>query len=79
MQKLKIIKKSSQFIKKNNIYYDSSLNYLDSLEPVAGFGIIQYWINGIKKIPYSFFLILKDFLLSFFKIDFVTINKLQKI
>jgi hypothetical protein len=78
MQKIKIIKKSSQFIKKNNIYYDSSLNYLDSLEPVAGFGIIQYWINGVKKTPYSFFLILKDFLLSFFKIDFVTINKLKK-
>jgi hypothetical protein len=78
MQKLQIIKKSSLFIKKNNIYYDSSLNYLDSLEPVAGFGIIQYWINGIKKTPYSFFLIVKDFLLSFFKINFVTINKLKK-
>jgi hypothetical protein len=78
MQKLTIIKKTSQFIKKNNIYYDSSLNYLDSLEPVAGFGIIQYWISGIKKAPYSFFLIVKDFLLSFFKIDFVTINKLKK-
>jgi hypothetical protein len=78
MQKLKIIKKSSLFLKKNNIYYDSSINYLDSLEPVPGFGIIQYWIYGIKKIPYSFFLIIKDFLLSFFRIDFVAINKLKK-
>ena len=78
MEKIKIIKKSSLFLRKNNIYYDSSLNYLDSLEPAPGFGIVQYWINGIKKTPHIFFLILKDFLLSFFKIEFVAINKLKK-
>ena len=51
MTKIKVIKKSSLFLRKNNIYYDSSLNYLDSLEPIPGFGIVQYWSNGVKKIP----------------------------
>lgn len=78
MEKIKILKKSFLFLRKNKIYYDSSLNYLDSLEPVPGFGIVQYWISGIKKKPYFFFLILKDFLLSFFKINFVAINKFKK-
>ena len=78
MTKIKVIKKSSLFLRKNNIYYDSSLNYLDSLEPIPGFGIVQYWSNGVKKIPYLFFLIIKDFLLSFFKIHFVAINKFNK-
>ena len=60
MTKIKVIKKSSLFLRKNNIYYDSSLNYLDSLEPIPGFGIVQYWSNGVKKIPYLFFLIIKS-------------------
>ena len=61
MEKIKILKKSFLFLRKNNIYYDSSLNYLDSLEPVPGFGMVQYWISGIKKKPYFFFFNFKIF------------------
>ena len=52
INQIKILKKATLYLnnKKNN-YYDSSMNYLDSVEQNPGYGLIQFWNKGIKKIP----------------------------
>ena len=75
----KIFKRATLFLRnKNNKRYDSSLNYLDSVEKNPGYGLIQFWNKGIVKIPIFFFLVLKDFLLSFYEFKFIQINKFKK-
>ncbi len=79
INQIKILKKATLYLnnKKNN-YYDSSMNYLDSVEQNPGYGLIQFWNKGIKKIPLFFFLVLKDFLLSFYEFKFLQINSPKK-
>jgi len=75
---IKILNKANRYLNKNkNYYYDSSLNYLDCLEPNPGYGLIEYWNKGIKKIPLFFFLILKNFLISFYEYKFIKIANLM--
>ena len=51
-KQIEILKKANQFLNnKNNKYFDSSINYLDSVEQNPGYGLIQLWNKGIKKIP----------------------------
>lgn len=77
--KIKIIKKATLFLNnKNNDYYDSSLSYLDSLGDTPGYGLTQYWSGGIKKIPLLLFLILKDFLRSFYILEYFIKGKTKK-
>ena len=79
INQLRILKKANLFLdNKKNTRYDSSLNYLDSIEENPGYGLIQYWYKGIILIPKFFFLILKDILLSFYEFRFTQINKLKK-
>ena len=79
INKIKIIKKASLFINdKNNFYYDSSLNYLDSLGDTPGYGLTQYWSGGVKKLPLLFFFVLKDFLKSFYIFDYFIKGKIKK-
>jgi len=79
VDKITVIKKATLFIKnKNNIYYDSSLNYLSSLGDTPGYGLTQYWAVGIKKIPLLFFLIFKDFLRSFYIFDYSIKGKIRE-
>ena len=79
-KQIEILKKANQFLNnKNNKYFDSSINYLDSVEQNPGYGLIQLWNKGIKKIPLFFFLVLKDFLLSFYEFKFLQINFAKKI
>jgi hypothetical protein len=79
INKIKIIKKASLFINdKNNFYYDSSLNYLDSLGDTPGYGLTQYWYGGVKKLPLLFFFVLKDFLKSFYIFDYYMKGKVKK-
>jgi hypothetical protein len=76
INQLKILKKALLYLnKKENNYSDSSLNYLDSLEPTPGYGLVKYWNEGIKKIPLFFFLILKNLIISFYEYKFIKINK----
>jgi len=76
---INLVKKASKFLNiKNNKYYDSSLNYLDTLEPTPGYGLVQFWHKGIKKIPLLVFLIFKDFILSFYDTNFIVIKKKKK-
>jgi len=75
INQIEILKKAKRFLNnKNNKYFDSSINYLDSVEQNPGYGLIQFWNKGIKKIPLFFFLVLKDFLLSFYEFKFLQIN-----
>lgn len=79
INQVKILKRANLFLdNKKNTRYDSSLNYLDSIEKNPGYGLIQFWYKGIAKIPIFFFLILKDILLSFYEFEFTQINKLKK-
>jgi hypothetical protein len=79
MKQLQILKKATSFLdNKKNKRYDSSLNYLDSIEKNPGYGLVQFWNKGIVKIPILLFLLLKDFLLSFYEFKFTQINKLKK-
>jgi hypothetical protein len=76
IKQINIIKKATSYINITKYkYYDSSLNYLDSLEPCPGYGLIQYWMSGLKKIPVIIFFILKDLVLSFYEKNFVQISK----
>ncbi len=76
INQLKILKKALFYLnKKENNYSDSSLNYLDSLEPTPGYGLVKYWNEGIKKIPAFFFLILKNLVISFYEYKFIKIYK----
>ena len=79
INQIKILKKATLYLnnKKNN-YYDSSMNYLDSVEQNPGYGLIQFWNKGIKKIPTFFFLVLKDFLLSLYEFKFLQINSAKE-
>ena len=79
INQVKILKKATLYLNnKKNKYYDSSLNYLDSIEQNPGYGLIQLWNKGIKKIPIFFYLLLKDFLLSFYEFKFLQINSLKE-
>ena len=79
INQLRILKKATIFLNnKKNTRYDSSLNYLDSIEQNPGYGLIKFWQKGIVKIPIFIFLILKDFLLSFYEFKFIQINKFKK-
>jgi hypothetical protein len=79
INQLRILKKANIFLNnKKNTRYDSSLNYLDSIEQNPGYGLIKFWQKGIVKIPIFIFLILKDFLLSFYEFKFIQINKFKK-
>jgi hypothetical protein len=78
-KQIKILKKSRIYLynnKKN--YYDSSLGYLDSLGDTPGYGLIQYWDKGIKKFYLLLFFILKDFLRSFYNLNYKSIGKIKK-
>ncbi len=79
INQFKILKKATLYLNsKKNKYYDSSLNYLDTIEQNPGYGLIQFWNKGIKKIPIFFYLLLKDFLLSFYEFKFLQINFLKE-
>lgn len=79
INQVKILKKATLYLNsKKNKYYASSLNYLDSIEQNPGYGLIQFWNKGIKKIPIFFYLLLKDFLLSFYEFKFLQKNSLKE-
>ena len=78
-KQFKILKRARLYLhnKKNN-YHDSSLSYLDSLGDTPGYGLIQYWDKGIKKFYLLLFFILKDFLRSFYNLNYKSIGKIKK-
>ena len=75
-KQISLIKKIHNHLKNVN-YPDSSLNYYCSIDPTTGFGLLQYWDKGVKKLYLYFFLILKNFLNSFYDFNYIFRGKIS--
>jgi hypothetical protein len=79
IDQLKILKRASVYLKnKKNNYPDSSLCYLDSLGETPGYGLTQYWHKGLRKVPMLLFIIFKEFIRSFYNLNYSSIGTLKK-